>query len=485
MIVGDITRFTNKGMGLAMRVLADGLAALLALTFLNLTVLPGTALAEEADGVDAATEHLVLPAPEEPEAGSNVFVYLHLSGPALDTAKAAGLEVNREGWFTVGVIALEGIAKPSEKPLNYEVDQPELEAMQSQIDTALRSINYYPGAQALSLSAAKWTSLKVCSGATDYAAAGHTWHLDGELCDQLVNFDVRYIDAEGNALAVGDVDDQGNKTDTRTILAAVGSEIAADDQIIDIEGYEYSKDLTTEKNGGESVTVAAEPLARSSVSGMTLVYEKKAEEPVRPENPGDNDPTDKPVVPDDDGNGSVDNDGGVKPQAPSDNETPKVPSIKVPAPSTPQQSQSNAQNNDNAAGANGGGFNAGERTTVSEPAPQAGTAKVVLAETAPAEQPAAETVSIDDDATPMVARVGGAEAIAEEDVPMGAFDAPVDPAPWVAGLGAIGTALWGVVAVRRRLVMAQQLATFESQVLGNSAVEADAVAVPNAGHQAL
>ena len=56
-----------------------------------------------------------------------------------------------------------------------------------------------------------------------------------------------------------------NKTDTRTILAAVGSEIAADDQIIDIEGYEYSKDLTTEKNGGESVTVAAEPLALSLI----------------------------------------------------------------------------------------------------------------------------------------------------------------------------------------------------------------------------
>ena len=478
MIVGDITRFTNKGMGLAMRVLAAGLAALLALTFLNLTVLPGTALAEEADGVDAAPEHLVLPAPEEPEAGSNVFVYLHLNGPALDTAKAAGLEVNREGWFTVGVIALKGIAKPSEKPLNYEVDQ-------DQIGTALRSINYYPGAQALSLSAAKWTALKVCSGATDYAVAGHTWHLDGELCDQLVNFDVRYIDAEGNALAVGDVDDQGNKTDTRTILAAVGSEIAADDQIIDIEGYEYSKDLTTEKNGGESVTVAAESLARSSVSGMTLVYKKTAEEPVKPENPGDNDPAGKPVVPDDNGNGSVDNNGGVKPPAPSDNETPKVPSIKVPAPPTPQQSQSNAQNNDTATGANGGGFNAGERTAVSEPAPQAAPAKVELVETTSAEQPAAETVSIDDDATPMVARVGGAEAIAEEEVPMGAFDAPVDPAPWVAGLGAIGTALWGVVAVRRRLVMAQQLATFESQVLGNSAVEADAVAVPNAGHQAL
>ena len=175
----------------------------------------------------------------------------------------------------------------------------------------------------------------------------------------------------------------------------------------------------------------------------------------------------------------------MKPPAPSANETPKVPSIKVPPPPTPQQSQSNAQNNDTATGANGGGFNAGERTAVSEPAPQAAPAKVELAETTSAEQPAAETVSIDDDATPMVARVGGAEAIAEEEVPMGAFDAPVDPAPWVAGLGAIGTALWGVIAVRRRLVMAQRLASFEGQVLGNSAVEADAVAVPNAGHQAL
>lgn len=125
----------------------------------------------------------------------------------------------------------------------------------------------------------------------------------------------------------------------------------------------------------------------------------------------------------------------MKPPAPSDNETPKVPSIKVPAPPTPQQSQSNAQNNDTATGANGGGFNAGERTAVSEPAPQAAPAKVELAETTSAEQPAAETVSIDDDATPMVARVGGAEAIAEEEVPMGAFDAPVDPGSLGRGSG--------------------------------------------------
>lgn len=98
---------------------------------------------------------------------------------------------------------------------------------------------------------------------------------------------------------------------------------------------------------------------------------------------------------------------------------------------------------------------------------------------------AAEEVLIEDDATPMVSRAPGAEVIVAEAVPLGAFDAPVDPAPWVAGMGAIGTALWGVIAVRRRLVMAQRLVSFEGQVLGNAVAEPDAVAVPNAGHQAL
>lgn len=123
---------------------------------------------------------------------------------------------------------------------------------------------------------------------------------------------------------------------------------------------------------------------------------------------------------------------------------------------------------------------------MSEPVPQAATtAEPTVAVLA--DEPAVEAVAISDDATPMVARAAGAEAIAEEEVPLGAFDAPVDPAPWVAAMGAIGTALWGVIAVRRRLVMAQKLASFEGQVLGNVAAEAstDAAAAPSAGHQVL
>ena len=76
---------------------------------------------------------------------------------------------------------------------------------------------------------------------------------------------------------------------------------------------------------------------------------------------------------------------------------------------------------------------------------------------------------------------GTAAVIVEEGVPLGAFDAPVDPAPWIAALGAIGTALWGLLTVRNRLAMTHRLAALEHQVLGLGAAQADAVRVPGVG----
>lgn len=497
MIVRAITRFANRETRLASKVLAAAVAALLAMSFLNVTLLPGVALADEAA---AAAEPQVQPVPEEAAEGADVYVYLQLEGAALEAAKAAGLTLNGNGWFTVGTVTMAGIPQPNTVVYGTQIPVSEV---QGQIADALKSIDYFPGAEVLSLSAAQWTSLKIAAGATDYEVAGKAWHLDGVLSDQLVGFEVHYVDAEGNELEVGDANDQGDKTATRTILAALGSQVAASDQAIDIEGYEYSEKLTAAKNGGLLVDVQGTPLARTSESGMTLVYEKKVEQPTTPDNPGDNgnngdngsDPADKPATPGDNGTGSNNGtgtgsgsgtaNGGSTPPAASDNKTPSVPSVKVPTPQASQQPQGDAKDNGSAAKA-ADGFKNGERTTVSEPAPQAATAAEPTAAVF-ADEPAVEAVAISDDATPMVTRAAGAEAIAEEEVPLGAFDAPVDPAPWVAGMGAIGTALWGVVAVRRRLVMAQKLATFEGQVLGNAAAEAstDAVAIPNAGHQVL
>lgn len=477
MIVGDITRFTNKRIDLTNRVVSVVTAVLLALSFLNLTLLPSAAMADESI---VPLERISLQAPDEPEAAANVFVYLKLEGEAHETAKQAGLNLNKDGWFTVGVIVLDGIPNPNEveNHTSIPIDQELL----AQIATALKSIDFYPGAEGLSLSAADWTSLRVNKGATDYDVPGNAWHLDGTLSAQLVNFDVHYIDADGNALNVGDADDEGEKTGTRTILATLGSTVEAADQAIEIEGYEYSEALTEEENGSLSVTVKRSDVARSAASSMTLVYEKKIE-PVQPENPDESggDPADKPEVPDNGGSGNGAGNGNTNPGS-SSNPSVDVPNIDFTLPQVPQSTS-----RDDAAANNG--FAANEHTAVfgaedqKIAATNAETDEPALAE--PEAEVVGEEIAIDDDATPMVARVGGAEAIDEEDVPMGAFDAPVDPAPWVAGLGAIGTALWGVVAVRRRLMMSQKLATFESQVLGNGAAEADVVAVPNVGHQAL
>lgn len=486
-VVKTIAQLADIRTSLIGKIVALVVAILLALSFMNLALLPRVAFAEEGE---LAIDKLVLPAPEDPEIGSNVFVYLQLTDEALATAQAAGLNVNRDGWFTVGVIVLDDIKNPAEANWGENVA---VEEVQDQIAQALKAIDFYPGAEALSLSAATWTSLRVNNGATDYDVKGNAWHLDGTLSEQLVPFDVRYADAEGNALNVGDESAEGDKTGTRTILAALGSTVEAADQAIEIEGYEYSEALTAEENGGLSVEVAREGAACPVASGMTLVYEKK-NEPAQPENPGegDGDPSEKPELPDngDSGtnesgaNGSGDSGSGNEDTSPGSPSNPMidVPNIDFTLPQAPQ----GAGQNDVVAAS---GFAANERTAVSnsanqKPAPAAAEAEEPMLEAAEGEA-VAEEIAINDDAVPVVARVGGAEAIAEEDVPLGAFDAPVDPAPWVATLGALGTALWGVVAVRRRLVMAQQLVAFEHCVLGDTAAEADAAAIPNVGHQTL
>lgn len=487
MVMTGITRFTDTQKSFFGKIAAIVVAMLLAVSFFNLAALSNIALADEVQtGQPEAIEQPTMEAPDDPEVGANVFVYLKLEGKALEAANASGLKINSDGWFTVGVIVLDRLEKANTLAHGTSAD---VALYYDDIAGALKNIAHYPGAEVLSLSAAEWTALKVDSGASSYDVKDNAWHLDGTLSDQLVSFEVRYIDAAGNALEVGDTDDEGNKTGARTILAALGSQVAAADQAIDIEGYVYSESLTEKENGGLSVEVTGTPIARAASAGMTLVYEKVSEAPdPTPDDDGNgDDPTVKPDVPGDGeqgegpsaGNNEV---GGAVDSNPPSGSTPSVPSINFTMPQNPQRPQGAAQNN-TTTNAPRSGFAAGERTTVSSSkVPEAiSESRALAAEpmmAAAAEPFVAGEVAIADDATPMVAR--SSAVIPEEQVPLGAFDAPVDPAPWVAGLGAIGTALWGVVAVRRRLVMAQKLAAFEGQVLGNVAPEVDAAVAPNA-----
>ncbi|RFT90813.1 hypothetical protein, partial [Adlercreutzia equolifaciens] len=101
--------------------------------------------------------------------------------------------------------------------------------------------------------------------------------------------------------------------------------------------------------------------------------------------------------------------------------------------------------------------------------------------------PAAEP--IEDDATPQAAApaertpLAETEEIEDEATPMGAFDEPHCWVHWVMLLGILITAAYGLVVVRRRLHLADDVDDYEKQVLGikDEAPEA----VPATGRQAL
>lgn len=205
-----------------------------------------------------------------------------------------------------------------------------------------------------------------------------------------------------------------------------------------------------------------------------------ADDPVVPPAPVDPEPDPEP---------SPDPEPDPEPMPAPDPEPVPVPD-PTPAPETPLPATPNA--------------NAGDRpgTAAERPAAQparpnwpATSAREVevpaSAAKAPIKAPVAPSVAdveqpevVIDDAAPMAARAGS--SIAEEAVPLGAFDEPVDPAPWVAGMGAIGTALYATFAVRRRLLMAQNLKAFENQVLGTGVAPAvDPAASPVSFHHVL
>ena len=129
------------------------------------------------------------------------------------------------------------------------------------------------------------------------------------------------------------------------------------------------------------------------------------------------------------------------------------------------------------------------------PAPTpAAPAAPVPAAPAPAAAPAAATPApaaepIDDDAVPQAAApaertpLAETEEIEDEGTPMGAFDEPHCWVHWVMLLGILITAAYGLVVVRRRLHLADDVDDYEKQVLG---IEDEAPeAVPADGRQAL
>lgn len=182
------------------------------------------------------------------------------------------------------------------------------------------------------------------------------------------------------------------------------------------------------------------PDTPGNAGGTTPEPGPSSPEPSSPFNPD----TQKPSTPDSSGQ-----------QTSSSSSAPAQPNASA---ATADAETGNTQNPDDRAGF-ATAVRGGMPDATVEPAAAEPTADE--AEPAPVE---ALPVELPDDVAPLAAGVG--ETIAEEEVPMGAFDEPIDPAPWVAGLGSLVTALYATVAVGRRLSMAQRLKSFEDEVLG-------------------
>ena len=99
--------------------------------------------------------------------------------------------------------------------------------------------------------------------------------------------------------------------------------------------------------------------------------------------------------------------------------------------------------------------------------------------------PAPATETIEDDATPQAdtPTADEPETIDDEATPMGAFDEPHCWVHWVMLLGILITAIYGIVVVRRRLHLVDEVNDYEKQVLGIEDEQAETV--PVTGHQAL
>ena len=122
--------------------------------------------------------------------------------------------------------------------------------------------------------------------------------------------------------------------------------------------------------------------------------------------------------------------------------------------------------------------------TPATPAAPAAPAPAPAAAPAPV-TPAPVTETIEDDATPQAATptADEPETIDDEATPMGAFDEPHCWVHWVMLLGILLTAVYGIVVVRRRLHLADDVDDYEKQVLGIEDEQAETV--PVTGHQAL
>ena len=163
------------------------------------------------------------------------YVYVYMQLKNMENNQAAieklGLTVNGSGWVTLGRIDVSGLDIPA-----AEYDGNETVRHMESVKGMLGEIERYREEPYIfDLNRIEWQDLTASDGADRYVSKDisgkqwYTWHMNGILDLEHMQYTVNYLDEEGNAihapLVVPDV--------------PFASEIKAAEKVIDIEGYLY------------------------------------------------------------------------------------------------------------------------------------------------------------------------------------------------------------------------------------------------------
>lgn len=205
---------------------------------------PASSDDQPSDKASASTEAAskdVAPASEAKHEESNGGYYVYLYTKVVGNTKGLTLEVNGNGWYTIGRVWVEGISNPAQgSSTSYVTSGDDY----NKVISALKdpgNVNLY-GVNSINLEDIEWsvkgqsTGLKMASGAVDYDNSNNpTWHLDGYV-------DLDKVGFGSIKFHYKDVKTKDTISEDKTVTAKVtGEKFDISSYKISIKGYTYAK----------------------------------------------------------------------------------------------------------------------------------------------------------------------------------------------------------------------------------------------------
>lgn len=228
---------------------------------------------DQPSGKESASTEAALkdatPAFEAKDDESNGGYYVYLYTKVVGNTKGLTLEVNGNGWYTIGRVWVEGISNPAQwSSTSYVTSGDDY----NKVISALKdpsNVDLY-GVNNINLEDIEWsvkgqsTGLKTASGAIDYDTSNNpTWHLDGYVDLDKVGFGsvvFHYVDSL-NQIKIAD--------DKKVTAKVTGKYFDFSQYIISIEGYTYdhAKPLFVKvvKNSTQEVTFNYNRLSKRQI----------------------------------------------------------------------------------------------------------------------------------------------------------------------------------------------------------------------------